>query len=170
MNRPPLAPTRILDDARGMTVTEVIVALSIITVGLMGLMAAMPLSTSQIAEANRKTTAVFLAQQGLEQIKNARWTLAPAVDNLGGGGSNGTAPVAAWPDEAAVAGYPTFQRQVRIRDCSVAPGCGMAVNATLATLRQVTVTVSFAPMTGPGTLNTAAPEAVQLVTYVARQN
>jgi Tfp pilus assembly protein PilV len=162
---------RVLRDARGITVAEVIVALAIVAVGLVGLMAAMPLSISHIAEANRKTTAVFLAQQRLEQVKNARWAaVAPAADNLGGAASNGQEALAQWPDEAAVAGYPAYQRQVRIRDCSVAPGCGIAVNATLATLRQVTVTVSFARMTGLGTLNTASLETVQLVTYVARQN
>jgi hypothetical protein len=161
---------RVLRSARGITVAEVIVALSIVAVGLLGLMAAMPLSLSHIAEANRKTTAAFLGQQRLEQVKNARWTAVPAVDNLGGGGSNGEAAVGQWPDEATVAGYPAYQRQVRVRDCSVAPGCGIAVHATLGTLRQVTVTVSFARMTGIGTLNTAALETVQLVTYVARQN
>lgn len=166
----PLPALHIFRDAVGMTVAEVIVALFIITVGLVGLMAAIPLSTSHIAEANRKTTAVFLAQQRVEQIKNARWTTVPAADTLGGAGSSGTAVVAQWADEAAVAGYPAFQRQVRIRDCSVAPGCGMALHATLATLRQVTVTVSFARMTGLGTLNSAPLETVQLVTYVARQN
>lgn len=157
-------------DTRGMTVAEVLIALFVITVGLLGLMAAMPLSTSQIGEANLKTIATFLAQQRMEQIKNARWTTAaPAADNLGGGGSDGSAAIDLWADEAAVAGYPQFQRQVRIRDCSVAT-CGIAVHASLATLRQVTVTVSFARMTGLGTLNTATLETVQLVTYVARQN
>jgi prepilin-type N-terminal cleavage/methylation domain-containing protein len=161
---------RLLESTDGMTLPEVIAALSVITIGLLGLMAAMPLSTSQIAEANRKTTGVFLAQQRLEQVKNSRWTSTPAVDTLGGGGSDGAAAVGQWPDEAAVAGYPAFQRQVRIRDCSVAPGCGIAVAAVLASLRQVTVTVRFARMTGAGMSETSALEMVQLVTYVSRQN
>lgn len=154
-----------------MTVAEVIIALFVVSVGLLGLMAAMPMSTAQIGEANLKTIATFLAQQRMEQLKNARWsqTPAPPVDNLGGGGSNGGAVIGFWADEAAVASYPQFQRQVRIRDCSVAT-CGIAVHASLSTLRQVTVTVSFARMTGLGTLNNATLETVQLVTYVARQN
>jgi Tfp pilus assembly protein PilV len=165
-----LSALPVLRDVIGMTVAEVIVALFVITVGLVGLMAAMPLSTSHIAEANRKTAAVFLAQQRLEQIKNARWTASPVADTLGGAGSSGMAAVAQWPDEAAIAGYPAFQRQVRIQDCSVAPGCGMALHATLATLRQITVTVRFARMTGLGTLNSTTLETIQLVTYVSRQN
>jgi Tfp pilus assembly protein PilV len=156
-----------------MTVAEVILALFVITVGLLGLLAAMPLSLSQIAEANLKTTAAFLAQQRLEQIKNAQWTT--VADTVGGGGSDGTAAVAVagfpdrWPDEAVVASYPQFQRRVRIRDCSVA-ACGIALDPSLATLRQVTVAVSFARMTGLGMLDSATPESVQLVTYVARQD
>jgi hypothetical protein len=158
-----------LGDARGMTVAEVIIALFVITVGLLGLMTAMPLSISQIGEANLKTTAVFLAQQRLEQIKNARWTTTPAADTLGGAGSDGSAAVGAWQDEVTVPSYPQFQRQVRIRDCSVA-ACGIAVDPSLATLRQVTVTVSFARMTGPGTFDGATLDNVQLTTYVARQD
>jgi hypothetical protein len=152
-----------------MTVTEVIIALFVITVGLLGLIAAMPLSTAQITEAQLKTTATFLAQQRLEQIKNARWSTAPAVDTLGGNNSDGTAAVAEgfWPDEAAIVSYPQFQRRVRIRDCSVA-NCGIAVDPSLATLRQVTVTVSFARMTGIGMFDGATPETVQLTTYVAQ--
>ena len=164
----------ILRDVRGVTVAEVIVALAVVTVGLLGLMTVMPLSTAHIAEANWTTIAVFLAQQRLEQIKNAQWTTAPNVDQLGGAGSNGNDAVTVagfasrWPDETAVAGYPTFQRQVRIRDCSVAPGCGIATDATLATLRQVTVTVTFSRMTGLGTRDASAPAAVRLVTYLTR--
>jgi len=161
---------RCLGDARGMTVVEVIVALFVITVGLVGLMAAIPLSTAQIAEAHLKTTATFLAQQRVEQIKNAQWTAIPVVDNLGGAGSSGDAAIAQWPDEAqnSIVNYPQFQRQVRIQDCSVAPGCGIATDATLFTLRQVTVTVSFAGMTGTGMFNNATLESVQVITYVAR--
>ena len=157
-----------LRDTAGMTVVEVILALAVITVGLLALIAAMPLSTSQIGEANLKTTATFLAQQRLEQIKNAKWSFTNPPDTLGGAGSPGGAAVAEWPDEAAVASYPQFQRQVRIRDCGVAPGCGIPVNATASTMRQVTVTVSFAGMTGVGTFS-ATPESVQLVTFITQR-
>src|SRR6266542_2044298 len=101
-----------LRDTAGMTVAEVVIALGVITVGLVALIAVMPLSTSQIGEAHLKTTATFLAQQRLEQIKNARWSLTSPPDTLGGAGSNGNAAVAEWPDEATVPSYPQFQRQV----------------------------------------------------------
>lgn len=152
-----------------MTVAEVIIALFVITVGLVGLMAAIPLSTSQIGEAHLKTTATFLAQQRVEQIRNAQWTGSPAADTLGGSGSNGSSAVAEWPDESAVTNYSRFARTVRIVDCSVSPGCGMTTDSTLATLRQVTVTVRFARMTGIGTINSSTLESVQLITFIARQ-
>ena len=90
----------VFEDEAGMTLAEVIVAAAVIMVGLVALIGAMPLGTSQIGEANLKTTATCLAQQRLEQIKNAKWTTVPAVDGLGGSGSNGAAAVAQWPDEA----------------------------------------------------------------------
>ena len=55
----------VLRDTAGMTVAEVILAAAIIMVGLLAVIGVMPLSTSQIGEANLKTTATFLAQQRL---------------------------------------------------------------------------------------------------------
>ena len=169
-----------LRNSAGMTVVEVIIALGVITVGLLALIAAMPLSTSLIGESNLKTTAAFLAQQRLEQLKNAKWTVAPP-DSLGGGGSDGSAAVAEWPDEATVASYPQFQRQVRICECNrcvaraldpIDPAkttepCGIPTNPK--EVRQVKVTVRFASMTGVGTLNSGTLESVQLVTFIAQR-
>ena len=170
-----------------MTVAEVIIALGVITVGLLALITTMPLSTSSIAESNLKTTATFLAQQRLEQIKNAQWcptcgVAGAAVDTLGGGGSNGgpTAAVGQWPDEAydtiviasggVNANYPRFRREVRIADCSVISCSEIAIGTVSAnTLRQVTVTVSFWPLTGTGTVG-ANEESVQVVTLIARRS
>jgi hypothetical protein len=178
-------------DSAGMTVAEVIVALGIITVGLVALIAAMPLSTSQIGESNLKTTATFLAMQRMEQIKNATWT--SATDTLGGAGSNGGAAVVAWPDEdygtiafpgaadcgAARSGGCRFRRQVRITDCSIVSCSGIATGTTgINTLRQVTVTVFFHPLAGTGMAqntgttcfgSTQGEECVQLATLMARR-
>lgn len=164
----------------GLTVVEVLIALGVVTVGLLALITAMPLGTSAIGASSRKTTAAFLAQQRLEQIKNARWTFAPAADCLGVSANDADPPVTAtwancpgaatpglvtYPDEefGTMTGYPHYQRRVRIRTCNAA-SCGIVTSS----LRRVAVTVSFAPMTGlaiPG----AAPESVQLVTLVARR-
>src|ERR1700675_4160100 len=97
-------------DKAGMPVVEVVIALGIIMVGLVALIAAMPLGISRIGDSNLKTTATFLAQQSLEQIKNAQWTT--AADTLGGRGSSGTAAVAQWPDEGYDAiGIPWGERK-----------------------------------------------------------
>ena len=174
-----------LRDSAGMTVVEVIVALGVITVGLLALIAAMPLSTSLIGESNLKTTATFLAQHRLEQIKNAQWTTVPVVDTLGGAASNGTAAVAVagfpdrWPDEdyntiviptgGTNASYPGFRRAVRIADCSVVVCSGIpTATVSINTVRQVTVTVFFRPLSGVGTAS-ANEESVQLVTLIARR-
>ena len=182
----------IFRNTAGMTVAEVIIALGVITVGLLALLASMPLSTSTIAESNLKTTATFLAQQRLEQIKNAQWcptcgAAGAAVDTLGGAGSKGTEleTVAQWPDEdygtIPVPGAPNcavndrsggcrFRRQVRIIDCSVASCSGIATGTASAnTLRQVTVTVFFLGLTGAGTAS-ANEERVQIVTLIARRS
>ena len=169
-----------------MTVAEVLIALGVITVGLLALIAAMPFGTSAIGESNRKTTATFLAQQRLEQIKNAQWTAAPAVDSLGGAASDGTAAVIVggfpdrWPDEAyntivipmgaTNASYPGFRRQVRIADCSIVVCSGIPTGTvSINTLRRVTVTVLFRPLTGSG-IGSANEESVQLVTLIARRS
>ena len=169
--------TSMLRDSAGVTVAEVIIALFVITVGLVGLIAAMPLATSLIGESNLKTTATFLAQQRLEQIKNARWT--SAVDTLGGAGADGTAAVGQWPDEAydsiviglgeSNASYPRFRRQVRISDCSVVACSGIPTGtASINTLRQVTIAVFSFPLAGTGQ-RLATEDSVQLVTLVARR-
>ena len=174
-----------LQDNDGMTVVEVIVALGVITVGLVALIAAMPLSTSLIGQSSLKTTAAFLAQQRMEEIKNAQWiTPSPGLgDTLGGGGLDGTAVVSVagyperWPDEnyntivipmgANNASYPRFRRQVRIADCSVVV-CSSDILPVpvLNTARQVTVTVFFFPLAGTGMALTAE-DNVRLVTLIA---
>jgi hypothetical protein len=182
--------TSIVRDATGMTVAEVLIAVGVIMVGLLALMAALPLGTSGIAESSRKTTATFLAQQRLEQIKNVRWcrtcgAAGAAVDGLGGGGSAGNVAVAQWPDEGYGAvvlpgatnctandrsGGCRFRRQVRIADCSVVSCSGVAVGTKSApNLRQVTVTVFFFGLTGSGTAS-ASEENVQVVTLIARRS
>ena len=161
----------------GMTLAEVIIALGVITVCLLALLATMPLSTSTIAESNLNTTATFLAQHRLEQIKNAQWCLTcgaggAAVDTLGGGGSNSGAAIAQWPDDAynTIASYPRFRREVRIADCSIVSCSGVAIGtASTNTLRQVTVTVSFLGLTGAGTAS-ANEERVQMVTLITQRS
>ena len=183
----------IFQDDAGMSLAEVLVAAAVILVGLVALIGAMPLGTSQVGEANLKTTATFLAEQRLEQIKNAKWTAVPAVVALGGGGSTGGAAVAQWPDEGygtiafpgspACAGNPSggcrFRRQVRITDCSIVSCAGIGTaTPTVNTLRQVAVVVFFQPLAGTGMSqstgntcegSTQGEECVKLTTLIAKR-
>lgn len=74
--------TRPLADTRGMTLAEILVALVIISIGLVGLASVVPLSSWGIQEGNQMTTSVFLAEQRLEQVKGMRWTAADATTGL----------------------------------------------------------------------------------------
>lgn len=76
-----------------MTLAEILVALVIISIGLVGLASVVPLSSWGIQEGNQMTTAVFLAEQRLEQLKGMRWSAADASTSLEANdclGSSGT--------------------------------------------------------------------------------
>src|SRR5262245_49801687 len=142
---------KLVRDARGMTLVEVLVAIGIIGVGLAALASAIPISTYGIQEGNQLSTATFLANQRLEQVRNAAWSTNPAVDNPGVSASSTAAPqsggTTTFPDEAAVTSYTQYARTVRIADCGSGGGCQ---GVTSSTIRQVTVTVSYRPLTGVG--------------------
>jgi prepilin-type N-terminal cleavage/methylation domain-containing protein len=146
---------RLLTDQRGMTLAEVLVAVAIIGIGLAALAATVPLSSYGIQEGNQLSTATFLANARLEQVKNASWSEAPTptgVDNVGTSASASAAPqsaaVTTFPDESPVAApYTQYTRTVRIFPCTAA---GITCGVVDANLRQVVVTVTYQPLTGVG--------------------
>ena len=157
-------------DQRGMTLAEVLVAVVIIMIALLALLSGIPVASYGIQEGNQLTTATFLANQRLEQVKAASWTDQPAVDTVGVSASATAAPVAGatttFPDENPVAApYTQYTRQVRITDCSAA-GCG---GITDAGMRQVTVTVSYQPMTGIGVSATGSTKSAIVTMLVAQR-
>jgi hypothetical protein len=136
----------------GMSLAEVLVASTVVGMGLTGLLSAVPLAGYGIHEGQSLSTATFLANQRLEEVRNAQWTLSPAADSLGVSPSATAAPVTAlgatFPDEAPMAApYAGYTRTVRVTDCGVGPGCGGIVNSGM---RQVVVSVSYTPITGTG--------------------
>ena len=142
---------RRVTNQHGMTLAEVLVAIAIIGVGLAALAAAIPIAGYGIQEGRRVSTATFLANARLEQAKNAVWTTTPDVDNLGvssGSAAPQTAGITTFPDENPIAApYTAYTRTVRVTDCSAGGGCAGITNANL---RQVTVTVTYRPLTGVG--------------------
>src|SRR3970282_1441914 len=91
----------------GMSLAEVLVASTVVGLGLSGLMSAVPLAGYGIHEGQSLSTATFLASQRLEEVRNAQWTQSPAADSLGVSASATAAPVAGidvtFPDEAPMA-------------------------------------------------------------------
>ena len=160
---------------------EVLVAVAIIGVGLAALSSAIPIAAYGIQEGKQLSTATFLANQRMEQVRNATWQAAQpapavpvvaAVDKLGVSASATTAPVGdggvtTFPDEAPMAApYAEYKRSVRIDDCSVAPGCSGILNADL---RRVTVTVTYRPMTGIGVAPATSAKPASVTMYIAKR-
>ncbi|PYM55712.1 MAG: hypothetical protein DMD77_18740 [Candidatus Rokuibacteriota bacterium] len=142
----------VVADQRGMSLAEILVACVIIAIGLVGLLSAVPTASYGIQEGQQLSTATFLANQRLEQVRNAQWVAAPAADTLGVSASTSVAPTSGglttFADETPMAApYSGFSRTVRITDCGVGAGCGGIVDPGL---RQVTVAVSYRPSTATG--------------------
>lgn len=149
-----------------MSLAEILVACVIIAIGLVGLLSAVPTASFGIQEGRQLSTATFLANQRLEQVRNAAWTSTPANDCLGTSPSSTAPPTSAacnglavttFADEAPIAApYADYSRTVRITDCSAAGGCGGTVYAcpdmapVTSCLREVTVTVSYRASTATG--------------------
>ncbi|HEU5197191.1 MAG TPA: prepilin-type N-terminal cleavage/methylation domain-containing protein [Methylomirabilota bacterium] len=148
-----------LSNERGLTLAEILVAVAIIGVGLVGLAVVVPVSSYGVQEGNQVTTATFLAEQMIERARAAAWTGVPAIDCLGVGTASAPVPTGGqctgapsptatqFPDEANVSGYTQYARIVRVQDCSTGGGCAGVVSNTL---RRVTVTVTYRPLTASG--------------------
>jgi prepilin-type N-terminal cleavage/methylation domain-containing protein len=173
-------------DERGLSLVEVLAAIALVGIGLTGLFAVVPISTYGIQEGSQLSTATFLAEQRLEEVRSAMWQASvPAHDCIGVGAvsaptSNSCtratptlctsgAPCVTYPDETSVPGYPGYRRTVRVIDCAGAPGCGTAPHTvTDANLRLVTVSVGYRPMSGVGAPSTGT-KSVDLHLLVAKR-
>jgi type II secretory pathway pseudopilin PulG len=175
-----------------MTLAEILIALTVLSVGLLALLALVPISVYGIQEGKQRTTAMFLAEQRLEQLKATAWTAIPAVDCLSTSGttsaswsfSGGTAPApggictpTSFPDETPTGDatatpatkltgpYGSYTRQVRVRPCDAAgAGCGVSDAAA----RLVTVQVSYTPLLPAGGV-APTQRPVQLTVLLAQR-
>jgi prepilin-type N-terminal cleavage/methylation domain-containing protein len=163
----------LLADDHGLTLAEILVALVIIGLGLVGLAVVIPVSSYGMQDGNQLSTATFLGEQMVERARAAAWTATPATDCLGvstgdaapvptGATCNGLATTQ-FPDEPAVAGYPAYSRRVRVRDCGVTPCAGV----TNAGMRFVTVLVAYRGLTASG--QSAVDKVVSLEWLVAQK-
>lgn len=141
-------------DERGLTLAEILVAIAVIGIGLVGLAVVVPVASYGVQEGSQLSTATFLAEQRIEQARNAAWTTAPVNDCLGVSAGDaaptgvcGGANIATFADEAPVPGFAQYSRTTRITDCGAGAGCAGVVHAAL---RLVTVTVTYRPLTAAG--------------------
>ena len=156
-------------DDRGVTLAEILVATVIISIGLVALGMTIPLSSYGLHEGHALSTATFLAEQKLEEVRNAAWTMAPSPDmDCLGTGTLGAptsttctrsqptpctygATCTTYADEgvATISGYPGYRRAVRIWECPQATlpdtgaGCAGVSNGDM---RLVRVTVTYTPI------------------------
>jgi type II secretory pathway pseudopilin PulG len=173
----------------GITLAEILIALAMVSIGLVALATVVPISSYGLQEGNQLSTATFLADQRLEQLKAAAWTETPAVDCLGTSTSwsfsdataapapGGACVPVSFPDETPAGSttaapptkladpYGSYTRQVRIRPCdAVGSSCGISDS----NLRQVTIRVSYSPLQGVGGVATSA-KSVELTMLLARR-
>lgn len=147
------------------------IAAAIVGVALVAIAGAVPFAASTVREGHQLSTAVFLANQRLEQVRAARWEAGPpAIDDLGLSPSATAAPVrggvATFPDEPALpAPYAAFARTVRIGDCATGATCGGVARADL---RQVTVTVTYSSAGAIGPSG-GTSQAATIAMYIAQR-
>jgi hypothetical protein len=140
-----------------MTLAEVLAAAAVVAIGLVALASAIPVANYGIQEGRQLSTATFLANQRLEQVRNARWEGGAVPMDTVGVSATATAPpvsdgVVTFPDESPMAApFTGYDRRVRVIECGAGVGCGSVVDTGL---RQVIVTVDYRPLTG---LGVAAP-------------
>ena len=148
---------------------EVLAAVAVVAIGLSALTSAIPVAGTAVSEGAKVSTATFLANARLEEIRTAAWSATPPVDRLGVSGAPLSPPqsgnTTTFADEAVLPDpYSGYSRQVRVLDCGLPPGCGAV---TSGRLRQVTVTVAYRPATARGLA--ALDKTVSVTTLVAQR-
>jgi type II secretory pathway pseudopilin PulG len=159
----------------GMSLAEILIACVIVAVALVGLLSAVPTASYGIQEGRQLSTATFLANQRLEQVRNAQWTQCPVADTLGVSASVTVAPnvgaLTTFPDESPMAApYGDYTRTVRITDAQPADACvgGVPAGPNVG-LRQVVVTVSYRAATATGLAAAGTTKSAIVTLLVAQQ-
>lgn len=140
---------------RGFTLVEVLIALAILTVAVLGVAATTALQSggsagaisfgqAAVTRGYYLSTATMLAQDRLEQVKRVQYRVGSDPFTPGN-------PPPNFADETPVNGFPNFNRQVRV------------VTGPVADTREVTVTVTFTLPTAQG----ANQESTRISTLVA---
>lgn len=131
----------------GFTLAEILAAVGVISFGLIGVAAGLMYAYGGIEYGRQQTTAAFLAEQRMEQVKNTALTNFAAVT------------IATFPAEAygSIANAPTYRRTVTITN-----NPGGVVDTKL-----IQVTVFYRAVTGWSV--SATENQVQLATLMAER-
>ena len=127
-------------DQRGVTLVELMVALLLLTIALVGLAAAIPAGMLAITDAGLHASAAGLAQEPINQAKRTSFAALPGLAAA----------------RAAVPGMSGFDREVLVQDFAAPAGClgGSVCAASCPTVggaptcRRVEVRVYFSGATG----------------------
>jgi type II secretory pathway pseudopilin PulG len=151
--------TRLFNE-RGITVAEVLAAAAILGLGLAALFSVVPVASHAVQDGNQTSTATYLAQQRLEQVRSATWTATTDCVGLSAAPTTPPAPSPAgtcaagvnvtFPDEATLPGFAQYARSVRISDCGDPLNLAACGNVTSPAARLVTVTVTYRPTSAAG--------------------
>jgi prepilin-type N-terminal cleavage/methylation domain-containing protein len=139
----PLPNARRLTRERGFTLAEVLVATFILAIGLVAVASGFQYATTGVATGMGETTAAFLAEQRLEQLKSlalANWTDAAL--------NAGTTTVYCPSNGAACTGTATPGFSRRVTTITDDPGAPCAPSCKL-----VRVTVFYRPVSTQGQLD-----------------
>ncbi|MBI4590899.1 MAG: prepilin-type N-terminal cleavage/methylation domain-containing protein [Candidatus Rokubacteria bacterium] len=141
-------------DQSGLTLAEILVAMAVITIALVAVVQWFPLGIQGMEAGRQQSTAVFLAEQKLEQIK--AWGLSSAAgqgfDAITAGNPS-TATCCAAEGYTTISGYASYRRQAIVTDDT-------------ANRKLVQVQVYYRPFTSQGA-NTSENQ-LELATIIAR--
>lgn len=148
----------------GLTLIEILVAVALIMIGLVALLQWFPLGTQGMDTGRKQSTAVFLGEQQLEQIKafalsagaGQGWANLPANCGTPAPACNVANTPFVTQAFNTIPGYPEYSRTVIL-----------AAGPTPATTRLVRVQVGFRRVTEVGVFQGAANE-VDLATVIAQ--
>lgn len=122
-------------DERGITLLELLVAMTLLVIALVGLAATFPLAMFGITTGGYQTTATLLAQQGIEQAKAVNYAALATWTGPDGTVGSFVVPVAD-PNVSPPLTFAGFLRRTTV-------GVGLAGGAPSDTTAVISVTVRF---------------------------
>jgi prepilin-type N-terminal cleavage/methylation domain-containing protein len=109
MNRPTDGVTRAVKSQTGFTLIEVLITIVFVSIGIVAVLSSLSIGVSGVDRGRRTTTALFLSEQRMEEIKAFSLSNNP----LQGWTNLGDASFPA-EDYGTIAGYPDYRRTVTI--------------------------------------------------------